>query len=685
MNVSSNNHFTLGHAVRFERLTVENGLSDNSVRAILQDRWGFMWFGTWNGLNRYDGYSFKVYKKNPDNPNSVSDNLISVLCEDADGTLWIGTGSGELNKFDPVTERFTRYRHIPGDSTSFCGSFVLSLCQDCVGNLWIGTLENGLDKFDPHTGIFVHYRHRPDDPHSLSKGAVTSIVEDETKRLWVGTLGGGLNKFDPITGIFVHYRLDLEKECFHVYWPYPAAPESMDNQIRVLCQGQAGGMWLGSWYGGLSHFDPEIKHFRHYRHNPLEKTSLVSDTIYALCQTQEGTLWVGTSGGLCKFEPEAETFVHYLERDGLPSDAVRGILEDDAGNLWLSTMQGVSKFDPQTETFRNYDVYDGLQGNVFHDTSYCKTRRGELFFGGMQGVNTFYPDDVLDNPYIPPIIITEFLLFNKPVVVGGDSLLQKAIWATDKITLGPEDYVFAFEFAALSYTAPVKNRYKYKLEGFDQDWNEVTSRRRFVSYSSLPAGDYVFRVIGSNHDGVWNNVGASLRITVKPPVWEKLRSEKEAAEAANRAKSIFLASISHELRTPLNAILGFSELLSHTPGLTRQQRENLDIIGQSGEHLLALINDVLDLSKIEAGKTEMQFQVFDLHELLMGLSHMFRMPAEGKGLYLHIDWDDDVPRYIRADAGKLRQVLINLLGNAVKFTEQGGVTVRVMFPASDWR
>jgi signal transduction histidine kinase len=319
--------------------------------------------------------------------------------------------------------------------------------------------------------------------------------------------------------------------------------------------------------------------------------------------------------------------------------------------------------------------------------SFLKTREGVMLFGGINGLNAFYPEEVVDNPYIPPVVITDFQLFNQSVEPGEESLLESSISETDEIVLSFKDDFFSFEFAALHYSSPEDNQYAYMLEGFDEDWNYI-GERRFVGYTNVPPGEYTFRVRGTNSDGIWNEAGASLGIKVIPPFWQtwwfrltaftvfvgavlgvfmvrlrvvenqkrhletqvnertqelhatmiELKDAKEAAEAANQAKSVFLANISHELRTPLNAILGFSQLMirsansgsSESMNLTEDQRENLEVINRSGEHLLGLINDVLEMSKIEAGRATLVEECFDLFHMLDGLEDMFRLRAEEK-------------------------------------------------------
>jgi signal transduction histidine kinase/ligand-binding sensor domain-containing protein len=489
-------------------------LSGDNVWSIYEDRAGLLWIGTWGGgLNKFDPQTeqFAHYQHDPDDPHSLSDNTVFSIDEGRAGLLWIGTTDG-LNKLERAAGQFSRYQHDPDDPHSLSYDNILSTCKSRSGLLWVGTWGGGLNKFDPQTEQFTRYQHDLNDPHSLSDDIVLSVYEDHAGLLWIGTYGGGLNKFDPQTEQFTRYQYDSDD------------PNGLSHNIVLsVYEDRAGLLWIGTWGGGLDRFDPQTEQFTHYQHEPDNPHSLSHNAITSIYEDRSGLLWIATNGGgLNKFDRDEGTFTHYREKDGLPSGVVYGILEDERGNLWLSTNKGLSKFNPRNETFKNYDLSDGLQGDEFNQGAYYKSESGEMFFGGINGFNAFYPQDIKDNPHVPPVVITGFRLFNEPVPIGGDSPLQKAIGETAALTLSHRDNVFSFEFAALSYAVPEKNRYAYKLEGFDKDWNYVDSKRRFATYTDLPAGDYVFRVKGSNEDGAWNEEGVALNITIIPPWWETL-------------------------------------------------------------------------------------------------------------------------------------------------------------------
>jgi PAS domain S-box-containing protein len=484
-----------------------NSLSDNIVPSILIDNSENLWIGTgFGGINKLDtkNNKFTHYKQDIANPHSLIDNHISSIYEAQNGTLWIGTYNKGLDKIDRRTEQFTHYTYEPNNENSLSSNNIWSIYEDHSGVLWIGTLSGGLNQFDLETGKFIHYKYDPNNSNSLSDDTVWSIYEDKSGTLWIGTFHGGLNKFDRETGKFTHYTHN------------PDNPKSLsDNSVFSIYEDESGMLWIGTINGGLNKFNRETGEFTHYTHDSNNLNSLSYDRVLSMYEYPAGTLWIGTyGGGLDKFDISTETFTHYTENDGLPNNSVVGILADDEGNLWLSTGKGLSKFNPKTETFRNYDVSDGLQGNEFDGVkAYFKSKTGEMFFGGLNGFNAFYPEQVKDNPHIPPIVITDFKIFDKSVKLG------TAISETQELKLSYKDNFFGFEFAALDYTNPQKNQYAYKLEGFDKDWI-YSGSRRYATYTNLDGGTYIFRAKGSNNDGVWNEEGTSIKIIITPPPWK---------------------------------------------------------------------------------------------------------------------------------------------------------------------
>ena len=483
-----------------------HSLSHDDVYAIYEDPAGVIWIGTYGGgISKYDAKrkKFRLYRHDPNDPNSLNTSFIWSIYEDENGILWVGTHDGGLNRHDRRNGEWTHFVNDPGDPHSLSNDNVRVVCVDRSGTFWIGTHGGGLNRFDPETGRFTLYQHDPDDPASLGHQEIRWIYEDEAGTLWICTNGGGLDAFDKDRGTFTHYRAD------------PQDPHSLSSDFaRVVLEDSEGVLWVGTHGGGINLLERESGRFTQLRADPHDPHSLNSDHILTFFEDSSGVLWIGTwDGGLNRFDRDSKRFRAYTVRDGLASNAVYGILEDSDGNLWLSTNNGLSRFDPRNETFKNYNVKDGLQSNEFNGNAFFESPSGEMFFGGIGGLNTFYPDEIVDNPYIPPVVITSFQKSNREVQ------LDVSISEAEELVLSYKDYVFSFEFAALDYSVPEKNRYAHKMEGLDEDWIYTDASKRFASYTTLPPGHYVFRVKGSNNDGVWNEEGAWIDITITPPFW----------------------------------------------------------------------------------------------------------------------------------------------------------------------
>jgi signal transduction histidine kinase/ligand-binding sensor domain-containing protein/DNA-binding response OmpR family regulator len=1021
--------FSQRQNLKFEHLGTDAGLSQSNARAILQDSRGFIWVGTQDGLNRYDGYKFVVYKNNPRDSSTISNNLINYLFEDSEKNLWIATGGGGLARFDREKDNFIHYRHNPHNPKSISDDIINCIAEDSEGNLWIGSQYGGLSRIDKHSGEFKNYKNSKDDPYSISDNAVRSILEDDQHRLWIGTGRGGLNVFDKTKEQFIAYRhSELDK--------YSIAHDNVqylfeDQKHRLWIGTRGGGLdlfdklghfrhfkndahhanslprdivfciasddqqniWIGTENGGLSIFNPEKGTFTNYTHDDLDNSTLSSNSIYALYKDRQGSMWVGTysggidvyhknanqftlyrhnssanspgnnnildffedeegniwigtdGGGVDVLNPKTEKFTHfkhnpalaqsicgnyitsvkadrnhriwmgscgdgitiydpvrktyevvlkslgvkgaiqgnnisamardndgdlwiatwdgglniydskadqffqldydgehsngnnspyidglfvdrkgrvwigsmdqgvfecdkktggvvhyedqkdnpyslsnnavhciyedkkgnvwigtksglnlldrttgrmtkYFIEDGLPNNNIFGILEDDSGNLWIATNAGLSRFNPSTRVFTNFTVADGLQSNEFKAHACIKSSSGELYFGGVNGFNRFFPDSIKVNPFEPPLVLTDFLIFNKEVPISShtqESPLAKSISETTSITLPYTSSVISFEFASLSYNSKDKKKYAYMLEGFDEDWNDVGTQHT-ATYTNLDPGRYILKIRGKNNAGDWSSKSLSLELIITPPFWktwwfrlvvvaavagiciafyqvrmcaveaqkkelekqiaertmevvaqkeelqrqalsmqkyihdiekeqtetERARHEAEQsrkeAEEANRAKSIFLATMSHEIRTPMNGVIGMASLLAETEQ-TPEQREYTDTIRNCGENLLTVINDILDFSKIESGKMELEQHDFELRMCIEEVLDLFSLKAAEQCIDLVYQIDYDVPASVMGDAVRVKQVLINLVGNAVKFTKRGEIFV----------
>ncbi|MBC6950502.1 hypothetical protein DWB58_21455, partial [candidate division KSB1 bacterium] len=528
--------------------------------ALHEDRAHNLWVGTrGNGIYKVNlkPQKFTHYQRNSEDSNSLIDNDIRILYEDVKGVMWIGTRESGLSRFDPVAREFLNFSHARHDPRSLSSNAITAILEDRLGNVWVGT-SAGLNKFDPIRKNFTRYQRDPANPQSLNDNRIEAIYEDRSGTLWVGTIAGGLNRFDPRTGNFDHFvpnpkAAEVSKDNHlmrffedrqanlwieSIYRQYlfdrkarrftliePIAPGVVSGWAKGLLEDRNGIIW-GAHYG-IYKLDTQAIKFVRYPTTPGHQPAFGQNTQShtGLYLDRNGMIWYGTRHGLHKFDPEKENFAaHYYEKDGLVSNFILKILGDDDGRLWLLTDRGISIFDERAaagEQFKSLTPADGIV-NAPTTTSdftftafdtFIKTRNGEIWWGGNNGVYRFYPNVESTNPHAPPVLLTGFKKFNEAVK------LDTAIAEIKTISLNYDENFFSFTFAALDFTNPKQNQYAYKLEGFDQDWIQAGSRNE-ASYTNVPPGEYVFRVKGSNNDGVWNEQGAAVNVMITPAFWQ---------------------------------------------------------------------------------------------------------------------------------------------------------------------
>lgn len=711
-----------------------NSISSNSVRCMLQDRSGNVWVGTsGGGLNLFDPSrkSFNAFRNQPGDHRTICSNDIISLFEDETGILWAGTRNG-LARFVPPQEQLILYRSDPNEKNSLSDNFLYSLCEDRKGILWISS-GGGLNRFDPKTQSFKSFRHQPENPRTLANDYVRTIYEDREKRLWVGNTGGALHLFDRKTGqttyisvkrdhalanewairairetadgtlwvgtsggLFVVDRASLTSR-FVVLGPIGKDP-SYPTQINSLYEDLEGTLWIATHSEGLVKYRPESGVVQSYHHEPAAPGSISHDAVTFVFEARDGAMWVATAGGgLNKFDKTTERFVSYTKASGLPSDVVYGALEDSSGDLWLSTNYGLSRFTPATGKVRNFSEHDGLQGMEFNSGSFFKSASGVMYFGGTNGLNAFYPDRMRDNIHIPPIVITKIAVFD--VEIDPDTALNRR----RELVLSHDQNSLSFEFTALDFRDQRQNRYAYRLEPLDQKWRECGSRR-FATFAHLNPGRYTFRAKGSNDNGVWNETGTSLVLVITPPWWqtrwaylgyavgifglfyafrrfeknrERLKHQAEIEHLhaeklreLDQMKSRFFTNISHEFRTPLMLIEGPVQQL-RSGECKGDPKEQYDLILRNSRHLLHLVNQLLDLAKVESGDMKRHMQQQDLAAVVKSIASTFESTAKQKGIEFMIEGvEERIVGWFDHDA--VEKIVANLLSNAFKFTSEGG-------------
>ena len=676
----------------------DDDLSNNSIYSLFQDSQGSIWIGTYSGLDFYNpvNANFSHYRSG-ETAADLNNSIVNAFLEDRN-FLWVATEGG-INILNTLTDKFTYLIHNPLDKNSLSSDAVWAIRKDSKGNFWIGTWAGGLNKYNSQTGKIS--RLMTDGTRAApSSNNIFSIVEDEKGYLWIGTMGGGLNRYNPEKGTFRYYVYESTNPV-----------SILNNWVRTVFLDSRGRLWV-STQNSLELMDRETETFHHFLRDENDPKSISDNGSIVIFEDSESNIWFGTETGLNLYNEADSNFTIYREENGLPSNVINAIEEDQEGNLWLSTNRGISRFTaaihrPEDPEFLNFDVKDGLQGNKFNRRSSLKTSGGEIFFGGKNGFNSFDPSGIIADTMIPPVIITDFLLFNRTALKPGDedAYIDRNISEAGFVRLKYKYSVFTIKFAAINYIIPEKSQYKYILENFEEEWN-MAGNRRTATYTNLDPGEYTFRVQASNSNGMWNEEGASIRIYIQPPWYRTYwayfgyflvisgitllfrrfivirtglqqqlslqNMEKEKLAEINKMKTRFFTNISHEFRTPLTLILSPLESLLSDPSLNRKMSEHIKGIQKNARRLLRLINQLLDISAIEADHLKLKVSKGDIIGHIREIASLFRWPANQRNI--SYDFQSDADEYFcYFDGDKIEKICYNLISNAFKYTPNGGM------------
>lgn len=818
--------------LKFHHLDVNNGLPQNSIYSIVEDKYGFMWFGTWGGVVRYDGYTTKVFRAIENDSTTLPDNRIHSIIKDTLHNIWVRTGEHRyLYQYNYENEKFTPYLydHVPdyvkkriryrndralkevesnryrwisdyrilkqidrhtGDTISYLSDltnpFAVSdniinvMLLDTHENLWIGTQSKGINYANLNHNAFNYY-HQENNGKGLIQNNVRAVCVDRNGRIWVGSenkgitiiqrginstsytylgkdllndnniralycdkLGcvwigtkGGLVKYEPnsntfkdcsiglcnpnVFSIFEDNEDDLWIGTFNGIARFDRANETFEclsisitggREIRSIIEDKNKNLWIATEDAGVtklirtsSNKIQEKFYAVRYKHESGNLNSLINNRTYSLVEDNDGMIWIATNSGLSRLNPQNETFINFSIADGLSDDITMGVLFDGKESIWLSHKKGLTKVNTKTLNLRNFNLQDGLQGNEFNQsTCYRDTVAGEMFFGGTNGLNSFFPDSFKINHHKPKVVFTHLNVMQQAVSPGikinHRVILEKSLLCTNAITLSWYDKTFSLEFAALDYANPRSNQYKYKLEGYDEEWIFTDASRRIASYSNLAPGTYDLKVFGSNNDGIWGDSPAVLKIIVLPPWWLTWwsisiyigigvlilwfvykyvvsRIELRKNEEVHQAKLQFFTEISHEFRTPLTLIIDPAEKLLSEYSEKGNNSYYISLIYRNAKQLLLLVNQLLDFRKLEAGHFSLNLQQSDIIASVRSVAESFEIQAKNRNILFEIK--TSVPQLITSfDLAKFNMIINNLLSNAFKFTpDNGEITIRI--------
>ena len=672
------NTITGEHQLFLPEETNPYSLSNQFIYPIMKDREGGLWIGTYyGGVNyvsprngQFEGFVPTKYA------NSVGGNIVSRFCEDKNGNIWIGSDDGGLSCYSPATGKFTNYLPQEGKN-SLSYHNVHALCMD-GDDLWIGTYSGGLNVLDTKTGKFRLHKYARDDEQSLDQNSIYTIYKDRDHNIWVATMQG-INLYNRIKDNFIRMK-------------------ELGSVTIDIKQDTKGNLWFATHGKGVFRYNPATQSWKSYAQG-VDDGSLPRNMVNCVYIDSSGEIWIGTTDGLCIYRPEEDIF----ERVdlGIANQNISCIIEEEK-QFWITTGKGLVRYVPG-EPCMVFTQSDGLQSDLFLPASGMKASNGKIYIGSVNGFNAFYPHRIRPNTYLPPVVLTGLEIFNKEIPVSSDDILPLPLDHLDELNLSYRDNVFSIRYAALSYSLPERNRYAYKLEGFDKEWNYVGTQNK-ATYTNLPAGTYTFLVKASNNDGVWNETGAKLRIVIHPPFYlttgfkvlyfilfclgiiltlrffvhrtekkhgleiEELNRRKE--KEMHEAKISFFTMIAHEIRTPVSLIIGPLEkiMTSDTTIIPDTIRGDLNVIDRNSQRLLSLVNQLLDFRKVENGGFKLKFERCNISELIKAVSIRFTPWVTQRGAQFIVDCPDEGAMAV-VDREALTKLISNLLTNASKYTK----------------
>lgn len=906
---SINDSYAQDNVLKFDHITTNHGLPNNTVYGISRDKYGFVWFSTFSGLARYDGYKMIIYRTKGNDSKSIINNRVkcilkdskgdlwisffdtNVLCRynyeqdnftrfnlsdspknivdslykiytapllvvgnkdygwsikrwqddernhqlfqenkhsgekhtyyhnpsnhysldefnnaiylDEQGILWIGTYLGGISKTDTYSKKFQHFYHIEGDSNTLVDNVVRGICDDKDGNVWIGTFSKGITCFNRKNHTFFHLKKTSNSSNSLITNSIRKLYLDHAGVLWIGTKDG-LGRYDPKLKQFKQYT--FERKQIPNNWIFSILEDSSRNlwvgtykglarynarldkfigydstivpkslRIRSMILDSKNNIWAGTEGNGVFKFHISKDGALTSKSIAYSKTNFNLNRIYCLLEDNQGNFWFGTAGGLQKYDTEKHLIKDYNLKGSLLGDkTIVGLLNGSKGEIWVSHAEGLTKINPLNDSEVNYNLMDGVISNeLLLDASYKSPYTNELFFGGINGLDIFYPDSIVNNPFLPNIVFTELKIKNKTVKLGdtvnGRVILTKPLYLTSEIFIKHADIIFSVEFAAIHFSDPKANKYRYRLKGFDKDWIYTDATNRTVTYSNLWPGLYVLEVCASNNDGIWTKEPVQLRIIVLRAWWQqwwfiaiaimsfftfiylaylvrvsfyrkqheqlntlvknrtseleeknqllidrqlhierqtkelqlnsenliqanlqllekqtliqeqakKLQDTNDELSSLNLTKDRFFSILAHDLRNPFNTVSGFSELLlrnleRYTPD---KIRHFIEVINKTSHNTYLLLNNLLDWSRSQSGQMQFNPININLHIIVEETLVLLTSQATQKSIEISHEVEPDI--FVLADENMLKTVLRNLISNAIKFTNPGGmVTIK---------